>query len=593
VVGLRYSVVADTYEKIGATTKRLQMTKNLVELIKETPKELIGKVAYLTQGKLYPDFMGIEMGVAEKTIITAIALASGNGKTSIIKMWKKLGDLGLVAEEALRQSRGSKARLSPLEALTFEDAYDILDKIARTSGQGSVEARVGGLTQLLTKATSEEARYLVRTAAGKLRLGIGDMTFLDALAIAYGGGKEARSAVERAYNVSSDLGLVAQSLAEKGLEGIRSFGITIGRPVRPMLCERLPSPVEILGKLGGKGAVEYKYDGLRIQAHVSSHGIALFSRRLENLTSQFPDIVSALRESTLATDTVVEGECVAVDLNTGELLPFQVVTQRRGRKHGVTEMLEEVPVVLFLFDILYLNGETLLDTPYLKRRSALTESVRETDHVKVTHPVLVGEPEKLDAMMGEAIEAGCEGVVAKSVKENSVYQAGARGFLWIKYKRDYRSEMGDTVDLVAVGAIAGRGKRAGKYGALLMASYDEEKDMFRTVCKLGSGFSDEELASLPEMLDQYALDHPHPRVDSKLQADFWFVPSKVLEVRGAELTLSPLHTCAWGMIRKDSGLAIRFPRFTGKWRDDRKPEDATTVKELVEMYQSQLKRVKT
>jgi len=590
---LRYSLVAETYEKIGATTKRLQMTKNLVELIMVTPRELIGKVAYLTQGKLYPDFMGIEMGVAEKTIITAIALASGIGKASINKMWKKLGDLGLVAEAALRQSRASNTRLSPLEALTFEDAYDILDKIARTSGQGSVETRVGGLTHLLARATPEEARYLVRTAAGKLRLGIGDMTFLDALAIAYGGGKEARAAVERAYNVSSDLGLVAQSLAEKGLEGIRSFGITIGRPVRPMLCERLPSSQEILKKLGGMGAVEFKYDGLRIQAHVSSQGITLFSRRLENLTSQFPDIVSALRESTLATDTVVEGECVAVDLNTGELLPFQVVTQRRGRKHGVTEMLEEVPVVLFLFDILYLNGETLLDIPYLKRRSALTESVRETDHVKVTHPVLVDEPQKLDALMGEATEAGCEGVVAKSVKENSVYQAGARGFLWIKYKRDYRSEMGDTVDLVIVGAIAGRGKRAGKYGALLMASYDQEKDVFRTVCKLGSGFSDEDLASLPEVMAQYVLDHPHPRVDSKLQADFWFVPTKVLEVRGAELTLSPLHTCGWGMIRKDSGIAIRFPRFTGKWRDDRRPEDATTVKELVEMYQSQLKRVKT
>jgi len=580
---LRYSLVAETYEKIGATTKRLQMTKNLVELIMVTPRELIGKVAYLTQGKLYPDFMGIEMGVAEKTIITAIALASGIGKASINKMWKKLGDLGLVAEAALRQSRASNTRLSPLEALTFEDAYDILDKIARTSGQGSVETRVGGLTHLLARATPEEARYLVRTAAGKLRLGIGDMTFLDALAIAYGGGKEARAAVERAYNVSSDLGLVAQSLAEKGLEGIRSFGITIGRPVRPMLCERLPSSQEILGKLGGMGAVEFKYDGLRIQAHVSSQGITLFSRRLENLTSQFPDIVSALRESTLATDTVVEGECVAVDLNTGELLPFQVVTQRRGRKHGVTEMLEEVPVVLFLFDILYLNGETLLDIPYLKRRSALTESVRETDD----------EPQKLDALMGEATEAGCEGVVAKSVKENSVYQAGARGFLWIKYKRDYRSEMGDTVDLVIVGAIAGRGKRAGKYGALLMASYDQEKDVFRTVCKLGSGFSDEDLASLPEVMAQFVLDHPHPRVDSKLQADFWFVPTKVLEVRGAELTLSPLHTCGWGMIRKDSGIAIRFPRFTGKWRDDRRPEDATTVKELVEMYQSQLKRVKT
>jgi DNA ligase-1 len=592
VVELRYSAIADTYEKIEATSKRLAMTDLLVELIKATPKKLVGKVAYLTQGKLYPDFMGIEMGVAEKSIINTIAMATGTKKEDVNKLWKKLGDLGLAAEESLKESRDSKARLVPPEPLTVEDVYDTLDKIAKTSGQGSVEARVGALSQLLVRATPKEARYLVRTAAGKLRLGIGDMTFLDALAIAYGGGKEAREAVERAYNVSSDLGLVAETLAEKGLEGIKGFGITVGRPVRPMLCERLTSAEEILKKLGGEGAVEYKYDGLRIQAHVSPHGISLFSRRLENLTNQFPDVISGLKESLKTKDAVVEGECVAVDPNTGELQPFQVVTHRRGRKYEVKETAEEIPVVLELFDILYLKGETLLDIPYRKRRDALTSVVKETEHIKVTHPMIVKDPHRLDALMDEAVEAGCEGLVIKSLSEDSVYQAGARGFLWIKYKREYRSEMADTVDLVIVGAFAGRGRRAGTYGALLMASYDEESDMFKTVCKLGTGFSDEALASLPKTLAEYRLDHPHPRLDSKMVADFWFVPAKVMEVRGAELTLSPMHTCGWDLIRKGSGLAVRFPRFTGKWRDDKGPEDATTVKELTEMYQSQLKRVR-
>jgi len=589
---LRYSAIADIYEKIEATSKRLEMTDLLVELIKATPKNLIGKVAYLTQGKLYPDFMGIEMGVAEKSIINTIATASGTKKEDVNKLWKKLGDLGLTAEESLKESRGSKARLLPPEPLTVEDVYDTLDKISKVSGQGAVEARQNALSQLLARATPKEARYLVRTAAGKLRLGIGDMTFLDALAIAYGGGKEAREAVERAYNVSSDLGLVAETLAEKGLDGIKGFKITLGRPVRPMLCERLTSAEEILDKMGGEGAAEYKYDGLRIQAHMSPQGISLFSRRLENLTEQFPDVRSGLKESLTTGDVVVEGECVAVDPNTGDLQPFQVVTHRRGRKYEVKETAEEIPVVLELFDILYLKGETLLDTPYLKRRDALTSVVKETEHVKITHPTIVKDPHRLDALMDEAVEAGCEGVVVKSLSEDSVYQAGARGFLWIKYKREYRSEMADTVDLVIVGALAGRGRRAGTYGALLMASYDEEQDMFKTVCKLGTGFSDEALASLPKTLAEYRLDHPHPRLDSKMVADFWFVPVKVLEVRGAELTLSPSHTCGWSMIRKDGGLAVRFPRFTGKWRDDKGPEDATSVKELVEMYQSQLKRVK-
>lgn len=291
-------------------------------------------------------------------------------------------------------------------------------------------------------------------------------------------------------------------------------------------------------------------------------------------------------------DAVVEGECVAVDPNTGELRPFQVVTHRRGRKYDVAETAEEIPVILILFDVLYLNGRTLIDSSYEERRKALESVVKETDSVKITHPVIVSDPDTLNELMEEAVEAGCEGLVIKSLAKDSVYQAGARGFLWLKYKREYRSELADTLDLVIVGAFAGRGRRAGTYGALLMAAYDEDADSFKTVCKLGTGFSDEELANLPKVLKEHSLDHPHPRLDSTIQADFWFVPVKVLEVRGAELTLSPSHTCGLGMVRKDSGLAVRFPRFTGKWREDKGPEDATTVKEIVEMYQSQLKRVK-
>ncbi len=587
-----YSAISDIYEEIEAATKRLKMTDLLVKFIKEIPKNLLGKVVYLTQGKLHPDFMGIELGIAEKNIIIAIANATGVRKEEVNRIWKKLGDLGLAAEITLKEFNTSKVRLLPTKPLTVEDVYNTLDKISKTSGQGAMEKRVYALSQLLGRATPKEARYLVRTATGRLRLGIGDITILDALAIAYGGGKETRKVVERAYNVSSDLGLVAETIAEKGLQGIKRIGIRVGRPVRPMLCERLSSAKEILDKMGGEGAAEYKYDGIRIQAHVSPQKISLFSRRLENITNQFPDVISGLKESLNSTDVVVEGECVAISSNTGELQPFQVITHRRGRKYEVQETADEIPVVLFLFDILYLNGETLLETPYLKRRDILLRVVRETDKIKITHPTTVKDPKKLDNLMEEAVVAGCEGIVVKSLSDDAIYQAGARGFLWIKYKREYRSEMADTVDLVIVGAYAGRGKRTGNYGALLMASYDEDSDMFETVCKLGTGFSDENLSILSKTLEQFRLDHIHPRVESKILADFWFVPIKVLEVRGAELTLSPSHTCGWGIIRSDSGLAIRFPSFTGRWRDDKAPEDATTVKELVEMYQSQLKQIR-
>ncbi len=586
---LKYSIIADAYENIESTSKRLEMTNHLVKLIKQTPKDLLSKVAYLTQGKLHPDFDGVEIGMAEQMVIMCLVKISGKKKAELIKTWKIIGDLGSTADKLLSDQYTIK--LITGVPLTVEKVYNTLDKIAHISGKGTVRIKIRLLANLLMDATSKEARYLVRTVMGKLRLGIGDMTFLDALAIAYGEGKSSRVDVERAYNMSSDLGLVSETLANEGLDGIRIFRIRIGRPIRPMLCGRLTTADEILKKLGGRGSAEFKYDGLRLQAHITSKGISLFSRRLENITSQFPDVIESLASSVNADELIVEGECVAIDPNTDELLPFQVVTQRRGRKYDLKRMIEKIPVVLILFDALYVNGKSLIDHPYLERRRILKKTVRETNGIRVTNPLIIDNPVELDKLIDTATETGYEGLVIKAIGSNSIYQAGARGFLWIKYKREYRSEMADTVDLVVVGAFAGRGRRAGTYGALLMASYDEELDTFKTVCKLGTGFDDVTLAKLPKIFEADRIDHAHPRVESKIKADFWFVPRKVLELFGSELTLSPSHTCGLNIIRPGVGLAIRFPRFAGKWRDDKASEDATTVNEIISMYRSQLKHV--
>jgi DNA ligase-1 len=590
---VKYSSIADAYAKMEATSKRLEITDYLVELITETPKELIGKVAYLTQGALYPDFEGIELGMAEKMVIAAIAKATDLKKEVIVDAWKQIGDLGSTVEKLLREKssapNGKTVKLTPRQPLTVGAVYDTFDRIAHTGGKGSVERKVNALTRLIVEATAEEAKYLVRTVTGRLRLGIGDMTFLDALAVAYGGGKAARKDLERAYNMSSDLGLVSETVAKEGMEGIRIFHVQLGRPIRPMLCERLTSAEAVLTKLGGKGAAEYKYDGLRIQAHVSPEEISLFSRRLENITTQFPDVRKALKQGVKAESVIVEGECIAVDPDTGDLQPFQVVTQRRGRKHEIRKKVEEIPVVLVLFDALFVDGKGLLDASYLRRREYLEQVIEESGDLKITHPLIVTEPEQLDEFMASAVENGCEGLVIKSIGEDSVYQAGARGFLWIKYKREYRSELADTLDLVVVGAFAGRGRRAGTYGALLMAAYDEDADAFKTICKLGTGFDDATLAKLPSLFKEHVVNHVHPRVESKIEADYWFTPTKVLEIRGAELTLSPSHTCGLDLVKTGAGLAVRFPRFTGRWRDDKAPHDATTVKEVVGMYKAQLK----
>ena len=589
---MEYKIIAETYSKIESTSKRLEMTDYLVELFHTTPEDVIDKVIYLTQGKLYPDYMGIELGLAEKLAMRGITKATGIKEKTLAEMLKKYGDLGSVAEEAIKKKRQTTLfSFEEEKNLTVEKVYENFEKIAKAEGPGSQDRKIQLLAELLNLAKPIEAKYIVRTVEGKLRLGIADMTILDALSIAYGGMKELRSLVERTYNIHPDLGYIAKKLAKEGIDGVKDIKIELGIPIRAMLAERLPSLEEILAKMGGKAAFEYKYDGMRIQGHVGKDKVWLYSRRLENLTSQFPDVVEALKEAFQGEKGIFDGEAVPVDIHTGELLPFQVVSHRRGRKYEIEKAVEDYPVVLFLFDVIYLDGENLTSKPYPERREILERVINPTERVKFAHRIVSSDIGEIREFFNKAIEDGCEGLVAKSIGEESIYRAGAREFLWIKYKRDYKVEMGDTVDLVVVGAFAGKGKRKGTYGALLMAAYNPEKDRFETVCKLGSGFTDEQLAYLPRKFEDLKIENKHPRVWSEMEADYWFVPKVVLEVIGAEITLSPTHTCARDVIEKGTGLAIRFPRFTGRWRDDKSPEEATTTKELIEMYENQIKKI--
>jgi len=580
-----YSIIADIYEKIEETTKRLEITDYLVDLFKKTDSNLIDKVVYLTQGKLYPDYIGIEIGVAEKLAIKAIGFATGKDLESIEKIYKKMGDIGLVAQEVLKDR--TQATLFK-EPLTVKRVYETLDRIARTSGPGSIDAKLKYISSLFNDATPKEARYIIRTITGELRLGVADYTVLDALAIAYTNDKSNRPILERAYNLSSDLGAIAKTLANEGLNGIKSFRITVGKPIRPMLAERLETAQEIVEKLEGRSVAEYKLDGERVQIHKDGNSVTLFSRRLENITHHYPDVINLVRSNLKADKAIAEAECVAMNLDTGELLPFQELMHRR-RKYGIEEAMKAYPVSLFFFDVLYSNGKDLTQKPYSERRDVLEKIILQDDRVKVVQSIKSNDPKEIENFMEEAISDGCEGLVIKDA--DSIYRAGAREFSWIKLKREYRSELKDTLDLVIVGAFHGRGRRAGKYGAFLLATYDKEADTFRTVCKIGTGLTDEDLEKFPKILAPYKILHRHGRVDSKLEADVWFVPQIVIETIAAEITVSPTHTCCMDAIRKDSGLALRFPKYTGKIRDDKAPEDATTVGEILEMYKSQLKRI--
>jgi DNA ligase-1 len=579
--GVDYVVVAEAYRDLEQASGRLMLIDRLSALLAETPQELLPTVCYLCQGLVAPEFAGVDLGLAEKLALRAVATATGVEPETVVAELREAGDLGQAAEQLLAATAQDRKPRLQVAAVV-----DTLHEIASAEGPGSQGRKLDLLAGLLALATPLEARYLLRLVTGNLRLGIGTPTILDALAQVYAGSRKDRPVLERAYNICCDLGLVGETLASGGLAAVEELRVRPGNPVRVMLAQRLSDAGEILARLGGQCTAEYKYDGMRLQAHRTADGeIELFTRRQERVSSQFPDVVQLLQTGLGPREAILEGEVVAYDAAAGELRPFQEVMFRR-RKHGIAEAARDVPVGLFCFELLYADGEDFTELPYLDRRARLAEAVTLSDRLRLTTALDVETETALEAAFEQAVADGSEGLVCKSIGPNAIYQAGARGWLWIKLKRDYRTELADTVDLVVVGAYAGRGRRRGTYGAVLLAAYDPETELYQTVGKCGTGFSDAELAALPARLAGHVRTERPARVDSHVPADVWFEPSQVVEVLSAELTVSPNHTAGWGQLKEDAGLSMRFPRFTGRWRDDKEPQDATTSQQLVELYRT-------
>ena len=578
---MKYEFVAEAYRDLERAGGRLALIERLAALLAATPAELLPTVCYLCQGLIAPEFAGVDLGLAEKLAVRAVATATGTGPGQVAASVRETGDLGQAAEQLLTVTAAGRPA-----SLQVTAVVDTLHRIAEAEGLGSQGRKLDLLAGLLGQATPLEARYLLRLFTGGLRLGIGTPTLLDALAQVHAGGRAARPVLERAYNICCDLGKVASTLVTGGVAAVEQLQVRPGNPVRAMLAQRLSDGAEILAKLGGLCAAEYKYDGVRVQAHKTADGaIELFTRRLERVGTQFPDVVEVLAAGLGPREAIVEGEVVAFDASAGELRPFQEVMLRR-RKYGVTKAVRDVPVGLFCFELLFADGQDLSRLSYPQRRARLAEAITVSPQLRLTTATQVATPAALEAAFEQAVTEGCEGLVCKSVSPAAGYQAGARGWLWIKLKRDYRTELSDTVDLVVVGAFAGRGRRRGVYGALLLAAYDPDAEVFRTVSKCGTGFSDADLAALPARLAPLARPRRPARVDARQQPDVWFEPGLVLEILSAELTLSPNYTAGWGQIKEQAGMAMRFPRFTGRWRDDKAPQDATTTGELIDLYRT-------
>ncbi len=577
---MNFSVLAGAMSKLEATSSRNAMVGIIAQLFSSLPPADVKLSVYLLQGRIAPSFKGIDVGLGERLVEEAVCKATGYSKKQVEKLYLKMGDLGTVAEELCAKKKQTSLFT---QKLTIKKVYDTFYKIAVASGHGSQDLKISLLAELINNASPVEARYIARFPIGRLRLGIGDPTVLDALSFMRKGDKSDREYIEHAYNLLSDLGLIAFKYC-KNPASLKDIGVQVFTPVRSALAERLPSAEEIIEKLG-PCLVEAKYDGFRLQCHKKDGKVEIFSRRMERMTDMLPEIVNAIKNELKCEEAIFEGEALAYNENTGEFYPFQQTITRK-RKHGVQKKAAEMPLKLFAFDILYLDGENLMGLPLRKRREALESLISKSNSgvMRISEGYIVKTACQIEQHFNDFISRGLEGLMAKDL--NAPYIAGARKFAWIKLKRSYKGELSDTIDIAIVGYYAGKGSRAKfGFGGVLGAVYDSHDDMFRTIAKVGSGFSEEQMQSLRRILSKIKVKSPNPRVDSIIKPTYWVEPRYVITVKADEITKSPLHTC--GKVGDEPGYALRFPRMVGEMREDKRPEDATTVDEIIDMYKSQ------
>src|ERR671910_908634 len=519
------------------TTSRLVLIDHLVTLFKSTPVNTIKKIIYLLQGKLSPAYEGIELGLGEKLTIRAIAESSGISVKEVEEKYGIIGDLGETAKE-ISKNKYQQTLLS--EKITIERIYSTFEKIAKSLGSQSQIIKLRLVSSLLNDATPLESKYIIKFLLGNLRLGIAEYSIIDALAIAFTGNRNNRKK-EETYNIYTDLGTIGEILFKKELEGLNELQITPLKPIRPMLAERITDPIEGLKKANGMIAFEYKLDGERVQIHKNDTEVQLFSRSLEKITNHYPDIVDAIKKFSIH-NCILEAEIVPLDLVTKKIQPFQELMHRK-RKYNINDVIQKYPIKVFLFDILYLEGNNLTQYEYTKRRAILKSTVEKDKNntIELVKQIVSSKLNQIEIFFRRAKDDGCEGLMLKQL--NSKYRAGAREFLWMKLKKEYDNTFGDTFDLTVIGALLGKGKRTGYYGALLLASYDKNSDTFQSICKVGTGFSDHDLELIYNELKNYVV-------------------------------------------------ALRFPKYSGRIRFDKKPEDSTNTSELIQLFNKQVKRNK-
>lgn len=576
---MKFIEVARSFDEIEPIASRLEITRLLADLLKKASAQQAEIITSLSLGELRPPYRGTHFNIAEKNLIKAVALFLHVPEEAIKISMKELGDIGLVL---------ASHKWVPTEELSVMDVYEALCAIEKMSGTGSQDEKINLLTKLFSSLDPLSAKFVARMVIGKLRLGFSDMTIIDALSWMETGDKSLRSAIEDAYNMCADIGLVARTIKEHGIDGIKNMRIKLGIPILPAAAERMPTAKALFEKIGPCFA-EPKLDGFRLQIHLDKRNdvpeIHFFSRNLQDMSAMFPDLAKEIIKLDVQT-LICEGEAIGFDLNTGGFLPFQE-TVKRKRKHGIEEAATEYPLQLFLFDLLYLDGQSCLDMPYIKRHEQLKNILQkiETNHLFVSKHIAIENAQQLENYFLETVEMGLEGLVVK--RPDAHYQPGKRNFNWIKLKRQEEGHLEDTLDCVILGYYAGKGKRAHfGIGAFLVGVFNKQLDMFQTVAKIGTGMTDDEWHTLKTKCDALtSIDKPkNVQCAKELTPDVWVTPELVCRVRADEITISPLHSA--GKTETTLGYALRFPRFMD-YRSDKSAQEATTDDEVKRLYEDQ------
>lgn len=583
---MKFNKLTQLFSELESTTKRLEMIDLLSKFFSEIKEkrefEDLDSIIYLLQGQLVPNIKQFpKMGMAEKMVIEALSIHSGIESKKIKNVLVKLGDIGKTAELILSKKKKQRSLFDYNEknaaiSLELSDLYLELKKIALTEGSGSHDTKLGILRGIMRRCSPLETKYVLRIITSILRMGVQSSTIIEGLAHAFTGSRDNKEFIERAYSLYPDLGEISKVLAEKGLEKVKEISIEYGIPILSMLASR-DIYTEFVNRLGTPFVAEYKLDGERLQIHKNGENIILFSRRLLDISKQYPDVCKIIKESIKAHKVILEGEVVAMDQVYEKMLPFQVLSKRR-RKYDVEDISKEVPVCLYLFDLLKFGEESFVDKPLPIRHSKLEEIIEERDELRLVKSVMINSTEELVDFFNKARSEGNEGIMAKSIHDDAIYQAGNRGFLWLKLKSLEGGKLKDSVDVVLVGAFYGKGRRTGVLGTYLGAVYNPETDKFVAFTRFFSGLTDELSESLTKDMEKYRVERRPRNVICEDSPDIWLQPEVVMEITGDEITISDKYATL--------GYSMRFPVFR-RIRYEKAPKDITTVEEIKELYETQ------